>query len=261
MSDIFQSSTFWSAFGALIAFAGLVVTITGLIVAFLKGTKWKRLQKTLDNERRFYEEQARRVQQKPIRLPEESIIDQYLNSIEKGLLSIDALKPKERSAIKDRLSKLISELRTTHATLVENLKLFTTDDVKDFINNFNVLNQNFGAVYDAGNIPDNARTHCTAVLDILQGLESQLETTSAQIQGIINIRYSMEYADEDIIVPMMTYILSKAEVELSLIGSAIRERKIKKAIWLKERYRFDIKNFYQRLDDALIKMRELSNKL
>ena len=78
---------------------------------------------------------------------------------------------------------------------------------------------------------------------------------------ILKMRDSMEHIDKNIIMLIMTYILSKTEVELSLINSTIREGDENKAIWLKERYRFDVKNLYNRLNEALDKMTDLRQKL
>jgi hypothetical protein len=266
MPQLFESETFWAAFSALVAFAALVGGIGGVVIAMLKAGKWRRLQATLNKERKFYEEEARRVTPEPIRLPEESAIERYLSSIQTGLLAIAQLSDEQREKTKDKIRDLISHLRTTHTTLVEALKPFTTNDAKKFFEEFDLFNQNFGALYHAGNIPHDARTHCGDVVRIVDDLASKLEpdTTGAPSERIYKIRdiaSSMEYADQELIVPIMTYILSKTEVELSLINSAIRDGDKHKAVWLKERYRFDIENLYQRLNVALTNMTDLASKL
>jgi len=275
MPAIFQSDIFWSAFGALVTFAALVGSIGGVIIAMLKRGKWRRLQTKQDRERKFYEEHARRVTPDPIWLPEEYTIDQYLQSIQNGLLAIAQLPDEQRDRTKDKIRSLISQLRATHATLVKALKPFTTNDAKKFFEEFDKFNQDFGELYDTGNVPHNARTHCDDVVQIVNDLVPQLagDRISAQydqVQSekgidreytISSIASSMEQADKEVIVPIMRYILSKTEVELSLINSAIRDRNKDKAIWLKERYRFEIKDLYKRLDDALTRMDDLASKL
>lgn len=266
MSTIISSEIFWSAFGALVAFAALVGSIGGAVIALLRVRKTRQFQTTLDKERKFYEEQARRVTPETIKLPEESAIDKYISSIQNGLLAISQLSDEQREKVKDKIRDLISQLRATHTTLVEALKPFTTNDAKKFFDEFDLFNQNFGALYNAGNIPHEARTHCGDVVQIINDLVSKLEAdtngaSSEQIYKIRQIAYSMEYADQELIVPIMRYIFSKTEVELSLINSAIRDENKNKAIWLKERYRFDIENLYKRLNEALTKMGDLTLKL
>lgn len=266
MTQIFKSETFWAAFSALVAFVALAVSIAVPGIAMFKAGKWRRLQAALDKERKFYEERARRVTPEPIRLPEESATDRYLSSIQNGLLAIAQLSDEQREKTKDKIRNLISQLRATHTTLVQTLKPFTANDAKKFFDEFDAFNQNFGAIYNAGNIPHDARTHCGDVVRIVNDLASKLESDttggpSEQINKVRNISYSMEYADQEVIVPMMTYIFSKTEVELSLINSAIRDGDKNKAVWLKERYRFDVENLYKRLNEALTTMTDLASKL
>jgi hypothetical protein len=266
MLDLFKSEIFWSAFGALVAFAGLVGTICVAIIALLKAHEGRRLQAVLNEERKFYEEKARRVIPPPVELPEKAITDRYLNSIQSGLLAIVQLPHEQRNKTKGEIRKLISQLRTTHETLVQALKPFTTNNAKRFFEEFDQFNQDFGALYDGGNIPHNARTHCDEVVQIVNELTFQLQADitglpSERIYKIQEINYSMEHADRDIIVPVMTYILSRTEVELSLINSVIWDGDKRKAIWLKERYRFDIKNLYSQLEDTLTTMSNLVSQL
>jgi hypothetical protein len=266
MLQIFKSETFWAAFSALVAFATLVGGILAAVIARFKTGNWRRLQATLDKERKFYEEQARRITSEPIRLPEESIIDRYLSSIQNGLLAIAQLSDEQRDKTKDKIRSLITQLRATHETLVNALTPFTTNDAKKFFDGFDALNQNFGALYNAGNIPHDARTHCGDVVGIVNDMVSKLEShttgrPSEQINKLREITYSMQYADHELIVPMMRHIFSKTEVELSLINSAIRDGDKNKAVWLKERYRFDMENLYKRLNAALTTMTDLALKL
>ncbi|WP_019502233.1 hypothetical protein [Pseudanabaena sp. PCC 6802] len=268
MLNILTSETFWAAFSALVAFAALLFTIVGVIIAMYTAGKWRRLQSALQKERKFYEEQARRVAHPTINLPGESTTERYLKSIDNGLLAIAQLSSEQREHTKDKLRDLLGQLRATHTTLVNELKPFMEDNAKKFFKGFNKFNRNFGVRYDAGNIPHNARTHCDDVVGIIKDVASQLEsdgnatkTPSDVIYKIREIGYSMEYADQEVIVPIMRFILSKTEVELSLINSAIIDGDMRKAIWLKERYRFDIKNLYGQLDEALTTMSSLTSKL
>jgi len=64
---ILKSELFWSAFSALIAFAVLVGTIGGAVIALLRSHRAGRLQATLGHEHKFYEEQARRVAAEPVK--------------------------------------------------------------------------------------------------------------------------------------------------------------------------------------------------
>jgi len=125
--------------------------------------------------------------------------------------------------------------------------------------NFDAFNRNFGALYHSGNIPHNARTHCGDVAEIINELATQLAPN--QWRPIQNIASSMQSADEDIIVPVMQDILAKTEVELSLISSAILDKEFEKALWLKERYRFDVTHLYERLDEALTQMSQLRSEI
>ena len=263
---ILKSELFWSAFSALIAFAVLVGTIGGAVIALLRSHRAGRLQATLDHERKFYEEQARRVAAEPVKFPEDSAIDRYLYSIKSGLIAIGELSQEQRTGVKERIRELISQLRATHTTLIHALKPFTTNDSKKFFEGFDQFNQDFGALYKSGNIPHDARTHCGDVVAIVNDLATRLEsdttkTPSDQLAKIRQIAWSMEYADQEMIVPIMNHILSKTEVELSLINAAIREGNKEKAIWLKERYRFDVDNLYKRLNEALTKMTDLASKV
>jgi polyhydroxyalkanoate synthesis regulator phasin len=266
LSGLFKSDVFWSALSALIAFAALLGTIGAAVNALLKSRMATRLQATLVHERTFYQEQARRVADELIKFPEESAIDRYLDSVKSGLVAIGELSKEQRRGAKDRIRELISQLRATHTTLVNALKPFTTNDAKKFFEGFDQLNQDFGALYKTGNIPHDARTHCSDVVAIVNDLVTKLgsdtmKTASDQIAKINAIAHSMEYADEEIIVPIMTHILSKTEVELSLINAAIRDGNKHKAIWLKERYRFDVDNLYKRLNEALTRMTDLASTL
>lgn len=257
MAIAFQSEVFWSAFSALVAFAALFGSAAAGTYALFKAVTRRRLQSVLDKERQFYEKQARRVELITNRQP---TADQYIRDIKDGLTIIGKMDEKQRVAAKDKLRELIDQLRATHATLVEALKPFTTNKVTVFFEEFDAFNQNFGSLYNSGNIPHNARTHCGEVVDIVNELAAQLAPPN-QWHPIQSIASSMQSADEDIIVPVMLEILSRTEVELSLISSAIRDKEFKKALWLKERYRFDIKHLYNRLDEALTQMSQLRSRI
>ena len=259
MSTAFQSEVFWSAFGALVAFAALLGSVVAGTYALFKAGRRRRLQGVLDKEREFYEKQARRVVAASKGPSQESTADHYVRGIRDGLTTIGKLDEKQRAATKDKLRELIGQLRATHATLVEALKPFTTNDATEFFKQFDTFNQNFGALYDSGNIPHNARTHCGDVVEIVNELATQL--TPNQWHPIQNIANLMRHADEDIIVPVMQDILAKTEVELSLINSAVRDKEFEKALWLKERYRFDVTHLYERLDEALTQMSQLRSQI
>jgi hypothetical protein len=81
----------------------LVGSIAVAALALLKASKWRRLQATLDKERKFYEERARRVTLEPIRLPEESVMDIYLDSIQSELLANAQLSDEQRVKLRYEL--------------------------------------------------------------------------------------------------------------------------------------------------------------
>jgi hypothetical protein len=256
VSAAFQSEVFWSAFGALVAFAALCGPAVAGTNALLKGRRRDRLQGVLDKERQFYENHARRVfgSKGPLH---ESMADRYIRDIRDGLTTIRGLNEQQRAATK--LRELISQLRATHAALVKSLKLFTTNDAVVFFAEFDKFNQDFGEIYDTGNIPHDARTHCDDVVELVNKLADQLAPNGWH--PIRNSAHSMQAADQDIIVPVMLELLGKTEVELSLISAAIRDKEFEKALWLKERYRFDVKHVYARLDAALTEMNELRSQI
>src|SRR5262249_13860899 len=151
-----------------------------------------------------------------------------IRGIRDGLTTIRNLNEQQRASTKEKLRELISQLRATHATLVESLKLFTTNDAAVFFEQFDTFNQNFGALYHSGNIPHNARTHCHDVVELVNRLADQLAPN--EWHPIQNIAHSMRAADREIIVPMMLELLGRTEVELSLISAAIREKEFEKAL-------------------------------
>ncbi|WP_157662065.1 hypothetical protein [Burkholderia ubonensis] len=259
MSIAFKSEVFWSAIAALVAFAGLLGSSTAGVYALLKAVRRRRLQSVLDRERQFYESQARRVVSVYNTSPEKSAADQYIRDVRDGLTTIGKLDEKQRRDAKEKLHELIDQLRATHATLVKTLKPFTTSNAAAFFDQFDKFNQDFGEVYDSGNIPHNARTHCGDVVGIVNELATQLALEAWH--PICNIANSMQRADNDIIVPLMQGILAQTEVELSLISSLIRDKDFEKALWLKERYRFDVKNIYARLDETLMQMSQLRSQI
>ncbi|MFS8978262.1 DUF3294 domain-containing protein [Cupriavidus necator] len=259
MSIAIQSDVFWSAISALAAFAGLLGSAAAGTYALFKAGRRRRLQGVLDKERQFYENQARRVVSPSNGSPQGSTADQYIRDIRDGLMTIGKLDEKQRPAAKDKLRELIDQLRATHATLVETLEPFTTNDATVFFDQFDKLNQHFGSLYHSGNIPHNARTLCGDVIEIVNELATQLALD--EWHSIRKIAYSMRRADNDIIVPVMQEILARTEVELSLISSSIRDKEFKKALWLKERYRFDVTYLYERLDEALTQMSQLRSQI
>lgn len=259
MFNSFQSDVFWSAFGALVAFAGLLGSIAAGMYGLFKAVRRRRLQVVLDNERKFYQQKARRVVPTFDGSPTEPLANQYIRSIRDGLATIGNLDEKQRATTKKQLRELIDQLRATHATLVEALKPFTTNDATEFFDQFDKFNMNFGALYDSGSIPHNARTHCGDVVELVNQLASQLAPN--EWHPIQYIASSMQSADEDIIVPIMQGILAQTEIELSLIDSLIQDREFEKALWLKERYRFDIQHLYERLDESLTQMSQLRSEI
>jgi len=258
MSTPFQSEVFWAAFGALVAFAALLGSAAGGTYALFKSGRRRRWQTVLDKERQFYEKQARRVVPAP-KGPPQSTADIYIRSVKDGLTTIGELDEKQRAATKDKLREPIDQLRATHATIVKVLKPFTTNDATVFFKQFDTLNQDFGELYHNGKIPHEARTHCGDVVEIVNELATQLAPN--QWHPIQSIASSLQQTDEDIIVPLMQDILARTEVELSLISCAIRDKEFQKALWLKERYRFDVTHVYERLDEALTQMSELRSQI
>jgi hypothetical protein len=264
MNKIFESiykalgtEAFWAAVGVL-------VTIGGLLVALRKWVRNSQLQTVLNNERRFYEVQARRVAPPAVKLPEESAIDRYIHSINTGLVSIEELPESVKREAKERIRKLIAQLSATHASLIKALSPFEITEAKRFFEGFDQFNQEFGSLYNAGEIPRNTRTHCTEVEETVAEIIAVIQRQMPEWAGLYKLQelgYSMRYADQEVIVPIMVSILAKTEVELSLIRTAIEDDNKKKALWLKERYRFDIHGLFGRLNTALNQMHELTNKL
>lgn len=266
MEDIYTSQIFWAAFAALVAFATLLGVNARVIIIWLNAGKLKRLQASLDKERKLYEMYAMQVATEIIKLPEESAIESYLTAIKDGVLAIAELPDDKREKIKDKVRKLISELQKTHETLVRSLKLFTTNSAKIFFDDFEKFNDDFDVLYQSGTINNTARTHCSQVVEIVNEITESIAkdivgNTPDYIESIRKIGWSMEYADQKAIVPIMQYILSKTKVELSLIKSALLEGDKYKAIWLKERYRFDIAKLYKDLNNSLTNMSDLVLKL
>jgi hypothetical protein len=259
MSVAFQSEVFWSAFGALVAFAALLGTAAAGTFPLVKAWRRRRLQRVLDKERQFYETLARRVVATgPL---QQSTADRYVNGIRDGLATISKLDAKQRATTKVKLQELIGQLRATHETLVGALKLFTTNNASVFFDKFEEFNRNFGVLFDSGNVRHQARTHCGDVVETVTELVAKLGVGQNEWHPIRQIASLMQSADQDIIVPVMLDILRRTEVELSLISASIRDKEFAKALWLKERYRFDVKGLYDRLDQALTQMSELRSQL
>jgi hypothetical protein len=246
---------FWTAVGSIAA-------LFTLILALLQTTRMKylRLQRIQNKERSFYDS----VHRAPINPEPDSVeakTQGYLESVDRSLRGLKILPDTERQQAREKLKILISNLRATHETLVTVLEPFSTTDVKKFFEEFDSLNSKFSTLYYGGRIAHDARTHCSDVEQIVNDLSTMINSNNPGWQDISALRYSVVVQDREVIVPIMTSILDRTQLELSLIALAISAKDKSKAIWLKERYWFDVKFLYQTIISALKAMSELTNKL
>jgi hypothetical protein len=258
-------SVFWSAFGALVSFAALVGGAVVAFRAFLQRRTWTNLQAVLDHERQQYEESAFRVALPREEFQQQSAAEQYIKIVDESLLALAKVPRVERKEIRNQLRDLLGKLRETHSTLVEALNPFMIDDAKEFIERFGLAVQKFGATFDGDKIASNARTHCDDVAQLAREVADDLSNEKPKIDneiisGIRYIGYEIGGIDNNIIVPTMLELLTQTKVELSLIDVALKSGQMDKAIWLKERFRFEIERRYQELKSALRKMDELASK-
>ncbi|HKF48816.1 MAG TPA: hypothetical protein VKB38_15765 [Terracidiphilus sp.] len=256
---MFKQPVFWAAASAIIALLGFVFT-------HLVGRHWMRywrLQRLLDRERSFYTTYTTMP-----RPPSAALIDiagsqtqQYVSSVTQSLEGFDALPTETVRQSKAELRRLLSNLRATHQTLVSALEPFSITDAKEYFERFDSIAAKFATLYHGGQIPHEARTHCEEVDSVISELAKTIKADAPGWNKIASLRRSVVVYDFDVIIPLMTEVLGKAQVEISIIGQAIRSRDFRKAVYIKERFWFEVRGLYPDLNSALTKMSSLAARL
>jgi hypothetical protein len=251
---------FWTAVGVFVAVAALLVNL-------LKGTHWRyiALQRRLKKERNFYDtfpntRQPPDPQSQPV-LTQDSLKQLYLNAVDRGLSGVEVLPVENRRKVSSELRDLISELQRTHQTLVDALELFSLLDAKAFFEGWRSAKSELSRKYHGGTIASDAHTHCSAVVNTVLDLCSQIPEEAPGYRRIEEITRSVISQDWEVIVPVMTSILERSQLELDLIAHSIEKGDKRRAIQLKEKYWFDAQHDYQTIRNSLDKMRRLSNEI
>jgi len=245
---------FWSAVCALIA-------LTGLLITNLKGRPlwYYRMQRALNRERTFYDSLAA-ILPAPDPMSKEGLAQSYFEAVESGVAGIEALSANERRAAAQKLRSLVATLQATHHTLVEALEPFSEINAKQFIDGWRSVQQGLQTVYYGGRIPSDAHTHCSEVQALVWDLTSNSKNRSAGLEKIRGLGDSVVAQDRDIILPLMHSILERCQREVNLISSSLRTDDVQRAIWLKEKYWFDMKHTYLSMKRALDKIRRLAEE-
>lgn len=256
MREWLKQPWFWAAISAIVALLGFLFTH---FVGKRRLRYW-RLQHLLDKERSVY---ATLPLPRRISTSDSSgaPTQQYVSSVARSLLGFDSLPASTLKDSRDDLRRLLSNLRTTHQTLVSALEPFSTGEARKFIEEFDVFAAKFSTLYHAGQIPHNARTHCHEVEQTISALDAKMPGTTTGWQDIAALRNSVVMYDQDVIVPLMVDVLDRAQLEITMIGQAIRDKDFGKAIIIKERFWFEVKGFYKELDETLTKMGEIAARL
>lgn len=247
-----RQPVFWTALGVLVA-------LTTFLINNLKGRPlWhRRMQKLLDRERTFYDSLS-------VALPvpdadsEEGLAQRYFDDIENGVRGIEALSAAERRDKARELRELVKELRATHQTLVTALAHFSGTNAKQFIQGWPEVEETLQSNYDSGQIPSDAHTHCTNVVDLVGQLTSNQNGESVGFEEIRRLGYSVVVQDRDVVLPMMRWILDRCQMEAKIIGHSLRAGDTRRAIRLKEKYRFDTKHTHSRMKRTLNMMQRLA---
>jgi hypothetical protein len=255
MLEKLQQQWFWGAVAAIVALLGFVFTH---LVGKRRLRYWT-LQRLLSRERSFYSlMQPRR--RDPRLDPSKTTAEEYVSSVARSLLGFDALPPTVVKETKGELSKLLDNLRATHQTLVAALEPFSLTDAKKFFEKFDTFAAKFGTLYHGGQIPHNARTHCSEITGVIYALNQKMGNVPGW-SDISTLTQSVVVCDREVIVPLMIEVLDRTEVELSIIGQAVRARDFRKAVYIKERFWFEVMGFYGDLNESLNKMDSLASSL
>lgn len=244
---------FWSAIAVVIALATFLN---------LKGRPfWHwRLQRLLNSERKFYDSfpvPAASVDS----ASEEGMARQYLDAVEEGVSAMVALSDGERRAAAAKLHELVGTLQATHQTLVDSLQPFSESDSKEFVKNWSAVQAKLQSNYFGGKIPSDAHTQCSLVQSIVWNLSSSgNETPTPAMARLQNLRSSVVAQDREVILPVMRSVLDRCQSEVALISVALRDGDARRAIRIKEKYWFDVKHSYKRMQQSLQKMRTLSEE-
>jgi len=254
----FKEDWVWKAIGAVVAIAGCIVTV----LAFLRGTRWRywRLQRILDKERSYYAAKSSARSTVGENLVQ-GTAQSYFSSVNMGISGIENLPPHAKTIAREKLKALLLNLRTTHQTLVTVLEPFSTGDAKKFLEEFDSCNSEFIVLYHGGEIAYNARTHCSEIESVLDELGRQIQCNTPGWSDVDSLRESVVHQDREVIVPIMTEILERTKTELGLIEQAIRDRDKPKALALKEKFWFDVRDMYGEIRGSLTKMTDLVSTL
>jgi hypothetical protein len=244
---------FWSAIGVLIALATLFNLKS-------RPLRFWRLQRLLNRERRFYESFPASPPP-PESDSEEGRESAYIAAVEDGVAAIEGLSPAERRAAATNLVELIGTLQATHATLVEALQPFSEMEVKTFLADWSAVQGKLQTAYFGGQIPSDAHTHSSRVRSLVWELtSSQTGQRSTSLERLRKLGDSVVTQDKEVIIPVMRSVLDRCQTEVGLISMALRDRDVRRAIRIKEKYWFDVKRSCLRMQHALQKMRVLGNE-
>jgi hypothetical protein len=244
------------------ALSAIVALLALLLTHFVgrKRLRYWRLQRALNKERGFYSTKRAPTGQ-PSADRSEAITGQYTSSVAAGLLGFEQLPEEALRETRSELRRLLSNLRATHATLVAALEPFSLTDARKFFEEFDSYSSRIATLYHGGQIPHDARTHCDEIEEVVSALAKKIQGSPAGWQKIEALRYSVVADDSDVIVPVMSAVLERAQLELDIIGQAIRERDFAKAVFLKERFWFEVRGFYHELTETLTKMGNAAQRI
>lgn len=193
--SLLKSGTFWAALAVLIA--GVPLVISGV-----RTFRRRSLQRYSNRERASHSAHSL----------DWDLARGYSASVDSGLRGLQHLPQIEREKAREKLKKLIDELKRTHETIVDALSLFSIGKAKTFFEKFDERRVEFEKLIDKGIIVPQARTHCTEIERIVSDLSSLISENSDGWQDINALRYSLENPEREVIVPMMVAILYRTEL-------------------------------------------------
>jgi hypothetical protein len=247
MLDLLKSEVLWTALGSIVALVAVVAPVYLLL-------RRRRLQRILNDERRFYETI-------PHGQLQNDMLRDYLGAVDRSVTGLESLPTAERQKAREKLVALIGNLRSTHESLVKAIQPFSLADAKAFLDGFYKFQADFSSLYHAGSIPSDARTHCHDVCSVVSEMSSMIDRNASGWEDIEALQHSVVSYDVEVIVPIMVSVFERSQREISLIERCLRDGDRRKAIWLKERYWFDMKPLYQSISTTLDKMSSLANQL
>jgi hypothetical protein len=262
IEKLLTSVNFWAVVGSIAA----VIALIPMILAAARVIRRRSESSFLSKERSFYEKvRAERSPTSHREISPESgsdgLVIQYLSDVREGVEGLKELSHQELDQARDDVRALISELRKTHQALAEALEVFETLDVRRFFDGFESSRLRISALYNNGDIPAEVRTHCTKVENLVWKMTGYLPTGAVGIDRIRRLGHSVVVMDKEVIVPVMGAILERAHDEADLIERSIRAGNKKRAIWVKEKYWFEVQPMYKNIKDSLRKMDEAVSKL